>query len=70
MKTVVALARAFNMISVAEGVEKQQQLDLLWQMGCDQSQGYLHSVPLPAQEFAFVLQNGKGMLIQPPEATE
>ncbi len=70
VKTVVALARAFNMISVAEGVEKQQQLDMLWQMGCDQSQGYLHCAPMPAAEFAAVLQHGKGMLVQPPEAAD
>jgi diguanylate cyclase len=30
-------------IEITEGVEKQQELDLLWQLGCDQSQGFLHS---------------------------
>jgi EAL domain-containing protein (putative c-di-GMP-specific phosphodiesterase class I) len=68
VKTIVALARAFNMTSIAEGVEQQQQLDSLWHVGCDQSQGYLHCVPLPAEEFAAVLQHGKGVLIQPPTA--
>lgn len=67
VKTIVALARAFNMTSVAEGVEKQQELDLLWQAGCDQSQGYLHCVPMPAEDFAAVLQHGRGAFIQPPE---
>ncbi len=70
VKTVVSLAHAFNMTSVAEGVEKQEQLDMLWQMRCDQSQGYLHCVPLAASEFASVLRDGKGMLLQRPEVPE
>lgn len=68
VKTVVELARAFGMTSVAEGVEKQEELDMLWQMGCDQSQGYLHCHPLPIEEFARVLQGGRGVLVQPPES--
>jgi EAL domain-containing protein (putative c-di-GMP-specific phosphodiesterase class I) len=67
VRTVVSLAHAFNMTSVAEGVERQEELDMLWHVGCDQSQGYLHCPPLPAAGFAEVVQNGKGVLIQPPE---
>ncbi|HWL61429.1 MAG TPA: EAL domain-containing protein [Steroidobacteraceae bacterium] len=66
VRTVVSLARAFNMTSVAEGVERQEELDLLWHMGCDQSQGHLHSVALPPDEFATLLRQGKGVLVQPP----
>ncbi len=67
VKTVVALARAFNMTTVAEGVENQEQLDFLWQVGCDQSQGYLHSPPIPRDGFATLLQHGSGHLILPAE---
>jgi diguanylate cyclase (GGDEF)-like protein len=70
VKTVVTLAHAFKMTSVAEGVEKQEQLDALWQMGCDQSQGYLHCMPLVADDFAVILKSGKGLLLQPPEVVE
>jgi len=52
---IVSIARAFNLVVVAEGVESQVQLDTLWQLGCDQSQGYLHSKPLPMQAFAALL---------------
>jgi len=55
VKTIIALARNFNMNTVAEGVEKQEELDLLWHLGCDQSQGYLHSPPLPKEQFAVLL---------------
>jgi predicted signal transduction protein with EAL and GGDEF domain len=55
------------MTTVAEGVEKQEELDLLWHMGCDQSQGYLHSPAVTASDFANLLQFGKGVLMQPAE---
>ncbi|HTW76097.1 MAG TPA: EAL domain-containing protein [Steroidobacteraceae bacterium] len=70
VKTIVALARAFNMTTVAEGVENQEQLDFLWQVGCDQSQGYLHSPPIPRDQFVNLLQHGNGHLILPAEAAE
>ncbi len=67
VRTIIALARGFGMTTVAEGVETQEQLDFLWQSNCDQSQGYLHSKPVPHDEFASLLQNGRGRLILPAE---
>jgi diguanylate cyclase (GGDEF)-like protein len=67
IRTIIALARSFNMTTVAEGVEKQEELDMLWHMGCDQSQGFLHSPAVTADEFAGMLQFGKGVLIQPAD---
>jgi len=49
--TIIGLARAFDMTTIAEGVEHQSQLDYLVREGCDISQGYLHSRPLPRPEF-------------------
>jgi diguanylate cyclase (GGDEF)-like protein len=56
---IISIARAFDLVVVAEGVESQEQLDALWQLGCDQSQGYLHSKPLPAQQFAVMLKDSR-----------
>jgi diguanylate cyclase (GGDEF)-like protein len=67
VKTIIALARAFDMTTVAEGVETHEQLDFLWHMGCDQSQGFLHSPAVPAAEFAHMLRNGQGLQIQPAD---
>jgi diguanylate cyclase (GGDEF)-like protein len=67
VKTIVSLARTFRLTTVAEGVEAQEQLDFLWQAGCDQSQGYLHSHPLPRDEFMNLLQFGRGQFVLPPE---
>lgn len=51
VSTIITLAHAFNMTTVAEGVETQSQLEHLLREGCDESQGYLHSRPLPKAEF-------------------
>jgi diguanylate cyclase (GGDEF)-like protein/PAS domain S-box-containing protein len=59
-ETIIALGRAFNMTTVAEGVETPEQLELLAQMGCEQSQGYLHSRPLAMADVEPLLRNGVG----------
>jgi diguanylate cyclase (GGDEF)-like protein len=55
VSTVVALARAFSMKTVAEGVETPEQLHKLRQMRCDQAQGYLFSRPVPASDVPSVI---------------
>ena len=59
VKTIVALARTFNLKTVAEGVETQEQLDYLWHAGCEQFQGYLHCKPVPARELMEILARDK-----------
>jgi EAL domain-containing protein (putative c-di-GMP-specific phosphodiesterase class I) len=59
---VIALARSFDMISVAEGVETAEQLEALRMRGCDEIQGYLVSKPLDAatfRAFAFPAEAGE-----------
>lgn len=51
VSTIIDLAHAFEMTTVAEGVETQPQLDYLVRAGCDESQGYLHCRPVPRDEF-------------------
>jgi EAL domain-containing protein (putative c-di-GMP-specific phosphodiesterase class I) len=55
VSTIIGLAHAFDMTTVAEGVETQAQLDYLIREGCDESQGYLHSRPVPKAEFERLL---------------
>ena len=55
VSTVVSLARAFSMKTVAEGVETAEQLQKLRQMKCDQAQGYLFSRPVPASDVPSVI---------------
>jgi EAL domain-containing protein (putative c-di-GMP-specific phosphodiesterase class I) len=55
VSTIVSLARAFKLGTVAEGVETVEQFKLLQSLGCERSQGYLHSRPVPAEQFEALL---------------
>jgi len=68
-ETIIALGRAFNMTTLAEGVETPEQFDLLSSMGCDQSQGYLHSRPLAAADLEPLLRNSAGTTLQKSNVT-
>jgi diguanylate cyclase (GGDEF)-like protein len=52
VKAIVALAHSLDLKVIAEGVETEDQLGLLHELGCDQMQGYLFSTPLPPDRFA------------------
>jgi diguanylate cyclase len=67
VSVMISIARVFKLKCVAEGVENQEQLDALWQLGCDQSQGFLHSKPVTSQQFCDLMQNGNGRFILPPD---
>src|SRR6186713_319488 len=59
--TIIALGRAFDMTTVAEGVETPEQFEMLANLGCEQSQGYLHSRPLAAADMEPLLKTGSVM---------
>ena len=48
---IVGMARAIGLSTVAEGVERVEQLEFLRQLHCDQYQGYLLLKPQPLPEF-------------------
>ena len=52
---VIGLAHAMDMIAVAEGVDREEQLVALRTLGCDQAQGFLLGHPLPAEEAGLLL---------------
>ncbi len=66
ISTIIGLAHAFHMSTVAEGVETQEQLTFLQRAGCDESQGYLHSRPVAAPDFELLLTQRSGVLISRP----
>jgi diguanylate cyclase (GGDEF)-like protein len=47
VSTVISLARALNLKVVAEGVETEEQANLLRLLRCDEAQGYLFGRPMP-----------------------
>jgi diguanylate cyclase (GGDEF)-like protein len=67
VSSMISIARAFKMTVVAEGVESQDELDALAQLGCDQSQGFLHCRPVRAEDLMELLQHGKSRYLLPAE---
>ncbi|NJL42915.1 MAG: EAL domain-containing protein [Pseudanabaena sp. SU_2_4] len=47
---IIAMSHSLNMRAIAEGVETEEQLELLRSLNCDEVQGYLFSKPLSAGE--------------------
>ena len=51
IEAILAMTHSLKLKVVAEGVEEQDQLDLLRSRGCDMVQGFFFSKPLPFEEF-------------------
>ncbi len=47
---VIALGRSMNLEAIAEGIESQQQMEILASRGCHLGQGYLFSRPISESE--------------------
>ncbi|MFL6600921.1 MAG: EAL domain-containing protein [Steroidobacteraceae bacterium] len=56
VSTIIALARSYDLDTVAEGVETPAQLEILAALGCEISQGYLHSPAVPAATIEALLR--------------
>ncbi|MDI6717399.1 MAG: EAL domain-containing protein, partial [Actinomycetota bacterium] len=54
-KAIIAMAHSLSLKTVAEGVEKVEQLEFLRELECDEVQGYLFSEPLPANKITHLL---------------
>jgi EAL domain-containing protein (putative c-di-GMP-specific phosphodiesterase class I) len=54
---IISMGRSLNMRVVAEGVETQPELAFLQAHQCDEAQGYYFSPPVPAQQFAELIEN-------------
>jgi diguanylate cyclase (GGDEF)-like protein len=57
IRAILELGSSLGMITTAEGVETEEQLDILRAEGCMQAQGYLFSRPKPAAEIPFMLRH-------------
>jgi predicted signal transduction protein with EAL and GGDEF domain len=57
VSTIIAMAKALGMKTIAEGVETVGQLHKLEELGCDYIQGYFFSRPLPGGELKTYLQH-------------
>ncbi|GGH88392.1 diguanylate cyclase (GGDEF)-like protein/PAS domain S-box-containing protein [Pullulanibacillus pueri] len=51
VQAIIAMGQGLSMKTIAEGVETEEQLQLLKSFGCHAVQGYFYSRPLPEKEF-------------------
>jgi diguanylate cyclase (GGDEF)-like protein/PAS domain S-box-containing protein len=56
VQTIIALAHSLRLTVVAEGVDAEEQAQVLRLLRCDQMQGYLFSKPVPAADLVKLLQ--------------
>lgn len=58
--TIISIARNLGLAVTAEGVETEEQADLLASLACEDVQGYLFARPAPAEEVEKLLGVGPG----------
>ena len=58
IKAIIAMGHSLGMKIVAEGIETEEQFELLKGFGADEGQGYYFKPPVPQDEFAKLLAKG------------
>jgi diguanylate cyclase (GGDEF)-like protein/PAS domain S-box-containing protein len=58
VRAIITLSRSLGMDVIAEGIETTAQRDFLRDEGCKIGQGYLFSLPLTAEDFGWLIQQG------------
>ncbi|MGH7999826.1 MAG: EAL domain-containing protein [Brasilonema sp.] len=58
VKAIVGLGRSLGLRLTAEGVEKEEELEFLKSIDCEDVQGFLFYRPLPAEKATEILLNG------------
>jgi EAL domain-containing protein (putative c-di-GMP-specific phosphodiesterase class I) len=57
--TIISLGHSLGLKIIAEGVETEEQYQILRLLKCEEAQGYLFHRPLPAEQLKAVLRAGK-----------
>ena len=61
IKAIVTLAKSMNMETTAEGVETQDEIELIRELGCSHIQGFVYGRPMPGDQVIKLLANDGGM---------
>jgi diguanylate cyclase (GGDEF)-like protein len=59
LRTIISLSKNLGMRAIAEGIETQEQLELIKSLGCEFGQGFLFSRPVEAKEARKLLGVGE-----------
>jgi EAL domain-containing protein (putative c-di-GMP-specific phosphodiesterase class I) len=60
IRAAARIAKELGLALTGEGVESCEQFELLRSAGCDETQGYFHSRPLPESDLAAVFERSPG----------
>ena len=58
IKAIIAMGKSLGMHIIAEGIETEEQLVLLKELGVEEGQGYLFKPPVSREEFSSLLKKG------------
>ncbi len=61
IKAIVTLAKSMNMETTAEGVETQDEIELIRDLGCSHIQGFVYGRPMPGDQVIKLLATDRGM---------
>jgi EAL domain-containing protein (putative c-di-GMP-specific phosphodiesterase class I) len=70
VEAIVAMSHALGKSVIAEGVETEEQLDLLRGLECDEIQGFLVSAALPAPDFARLVRSRQAASVLRPTGSD
>ncbi len=59
VQTIIDFAHNFNLKTIAEGVENENQIKILQRLNCDYFQGFYFAKPMPFEEFKNFLSEAK-----------
>jgi diguanylate cyclase (GGDEF)-like protein/PAS domain S-box-containing protein len=65
IKAIITMSHSLNIKVVAEGVEYENQLNFLRELGCDIAQGYLFCYPIPAEKLSELLSKEQPAIFIP-----
>jgi EAL domain-containing protein (putative c-di-GMP-specific phosphodiesterase class I) len=68
VRLIVSLGAELDMEVIAEGVETEEQLQMLRDLGCQQAQGYLLGRPMAAEQVQVLLGKTWGDRVMPPRS--
>ena len=61
LESSIEMAKKLGIVTVAEGIETEQDWDLLLELGCDLAQGYLIAKPIESREFLIWARDRTGV---------
>jgi PAS domain S-box-containing protein len=60
---VVGLGQSLDLTTVAEGIETQEQAEMLLWLGCEIGQGYMYGKPAPAEQIAAMVAAARDRIV-------